>query len=78
MYKEVLNMVSRGFSLSWGRVSITHIRGFIPRIHVESDDYRCRFSDMYQVKDIDIAVDKFILLINQVKNAKSKKTNSGV
>ena len=78
MNKKIIEFVSAGFDMSFGRVTISHIYGQIHRIQVYSDDYRCKFTGVYILDDIEIAVDKFVGIINQVRNAKSKKSVASV
>ena len=67
MNKHVLALVNAGCDVSLGRVCISHIRGAIHRIQVFSDDYRFKYSQVYNLDDMELAVDKFIAITNQIK-----------
>jgi hypothetical protein len=72
--KEILDMLNFGFTLTLGRVTISNINSAIyPRIQVYSDDFRCPFSAVYHKHEAEIAVDKFIGILNQIKGRNGKK-----
>lgn len=78
MNKRIKEMLDLGFDIIHGRASIYTIRGHINRIQVYSDDYRFPYSAVYNEDEIDIAVDKFILVINQIRQSHDKKLKERV
>lgn len=82
MNSQILALLLRGFNISYGRVSINFLKGnVIDRVEVVSDDFRYLYHQVYNETEFEAAVDKFILILNQIKKknvSKSKKSNSGM
>lgn len=73
MNNKIKDMLLCGFDIIQGRVSVFRINGQITRYQVFSDDYRFLFNAVYSEENIDIAVDKFLLIVNQIRSTNDKK-----
>jgi hypothetical protein len=73
MNNKIKDILLCGFDIIQGRVSVFRINSQITRYQVFSDDYRFPFNAVYSEEDIDIAVDKFLLIVNQIRSTNDKK-----
>lgn len=75
MKKRILEMLLCDFDVSKGRVSIFRLNSAVPRYQVLSEDFRHPYCQTYDELEMEIAVDKFLLILNLIKDKsdKSKK-----
>lgn len=74
--KKIEEFIKLGYELTKGRVVLSELNGKVRRYQVYSDDFRFPFSAVYNETDLDIAVDKFILIINEIKRTNDKHKKS--
>ena len=80
-HQSIKDVILAGCDIEIGLLSICTIkRNFHPyKIQVDHSGSSCYFSELYSFDDIDVAIDKFILLKNQVcKNNQYKSQNKHV
>lgn len=74
---QVKQMLLDGFELRLGHVFIGRVKYRIPapyHYQVQSEDHRFLFSALYYPEEIESAVDKFCLIINQIEERKRGKS----
>ncbi len=78
MSREIIKLLLDGFFLCKDGVTICKLDGVKKRYQVFSDNYSCKCCHFYNMDELDIAVDKFLLVLGQVSVKKPNKQVSSL